>query len=117
MAGNQRYFLSVDDLAHARGNNADLSFQGDSPETFATTLQAALREPGLWQRWRAMQPDPDAVDPSLGAIDPDATVTARLSDELHTDVVVTSRLPHAILRHRLNLLIGAHWTLRDVKAG
>ncbi len=23
-------------------------------------------------------------------------------------------LPHAVLKHRLGLLIGSHWTLRDV---
>lgn len=116
MAGTQRYYLSIDDLANARGTIAELSFHGDSPESFGVALASALREPSLWQRWRAMQPDPDAVDPALGATDPEASVTARLSDELHTDVVVTTRLPHSILRHRLNLLVGAHWTLRDVKA-
>ena len=30
----------------------------------------------LWRRWRDMQPDPDEVDPAMGASDPDATVTA-----------------------------------------
>jgi hypothetical protein len=116
MAGTQRYYLNVEDFARARGTVPELSFQGDSPEAFGAALLSALREPTLWQRWLAMQPDPDAVDPALGATDPAATVTARLADELHSDVVVTTRLPHAILRHRLNLLVGAHWTLRDVKA-
>jgi hypothetical protein len=116
MAGVQRYYLNIEDLAHARGTVPALSFQGDSPEGLGAALSAALREPALWQRWLALQPDPDAVDPALGATDPAATVTARLADESHTDVVVTTRLPHAIVRHRLNLLVGAHWTLRDVKA-
>ena len=111
----QRYYLSIDDLAHARGESAELSFHGDSPDGFAAALQSGLREPSLWQRWLAMQPDPDNVDAALGATDPAATVTARQTD-LHTDVVVTTTLPHAILRHRLGLLIGRHWTLRDVKA-
>jgi hypothetical protein len=62
-----------------------------------------------------MQPDPDAIDPALGVNDPAATVTAEQHD-LHTDVQVVTSLPHAILRHRLGLLIGKHWTLRDVKA-
>jgi len=115
MAGNQRFYLSFDDLAHARGPVAELSFQGDSPESFAGALQAALREPTLFERWRLRQSDPDAVDPGLGATDPGATVSAKQTD-LHADVVVTTRLPHAILRHRLNLLAGARWTLRDVKA-
>lgn len=111
----QRYYLSIDDLAHARGTSAELSFRDESPEAFAAALLAALREPALWQRWLAMQPDPDAVDPALGATDPGATVRVEPKD-LRTDVAVTTTLPHAILRHRLNLLIGAHWTLRDVKA-
>jgi hypothetical protein len=111
----QRYYLNIDDLARARGQIAELSFHGDSPETFAAALQSALREPALWQRWLALQPDPDAVDASLGAVDPAATTSARPAD-LHTDVVVTTTLRNVILRHRLNLLIGSHWTLRDVKA-
>ena len=111
----QRYYLSINDLARARGTVSELSFDGSSPEGFAAKLQAALREPTLWQRWRAMQADPDAIDPGMGVIDPAATVSAAQSD-LHCDVQVTTTLPHAILKHRLNLLIGTHWTLRDVKA-
>jgi len=112
---NQRYYLSIENLANARGQISELSYQGNSPDSLAAALQAALREPSLWQRWRAMQPDPDAIDPSLGANDPAATVRATQSN-LHTDVVVTTALPHAILKHRLSLLIGAHWSLHDVQA-
>ena len=115
MAGTQRFFLGIDDLAQARGRVAELSFQGDSPEAFAAALQSALRDPSLFERWRRMQPDPDAIDPALGATDAAAAVSARQSD-LHADVTVTTSLPHAVLRHRLNLLAGANWTLRDVKA-
>lgn len=111
---NQRYYLSIDDLAKARGQFDELSFHGKSPDSFAELLQSALREPTLWRRWRAMQPDPDAVDPALGASDPAATVTASQQD-LHTDILVTTSLPHAILKQRLTLLVGAHWSLRDVK--
>lgn len=114
-AGAQRFYFGIDDLARARGPVDSLSFHGDSPDTLATQLQAALREPGLFERWRALQEDPDAIDPSLGATDAAATVTATQSD-LHVDMVVTTRLAHALLKHRLNLLIGAHWTLRDVKS-
>lgn len=112
---NQRYYLSIDDLSRARGPISALSFQDNSPERFASQLQTALREPTLWNRWRAMQPDPDAVDPGMGASDPAATVTARQTD-LHCDAEVVTALPHAILKHRLGLLIGSHWRLRDVKA-
>ncbi|MGH8042673.1 MAG: hypothetical protein ACREPN_11575 [Rudaea sp.] len=111
----QRYYLSIDDLTRARGEFDELSFHGNSPDSFAVLLQSALREPTLWRRWRAMQPDPDAVDPALGASDPQATVSAAQSD-MHTDIVVTTSLPHAVLKHRLTLLVGAHWSLRDVKA-
>jgi hypothetical protein len=110
----QRYYLSIDDLAKARGQINELSFKGNSPDSFAALLQSALSEPTLWRRWKAMQPDPDAVDPALGASDPQATVSAEQVD-MHTDVVVTTSLPHAILKHRLTLLVGAHWALRDVK--
>ena len=115
MAASQRYFFSVDDLARARGQIEALSFQGGSPEHFAGALQAALREPTLWNRWRAMQPDPDAVDPGMGITDPAATVTAHQAD-LHCDAEVVTTLPHAILKHRLGLLVGSHWRLRDVKS-
>ncbi len=111
----QRYFISIDDLSRARGESHELSFQGGSPDSFAALFQDALRSASLWQRWRQMQPDPDAIDPALGASDPAATVTAEQHD-LHTDVQVVTSLPHAIIRHRLGLLIGKHWTLRDVKA-
>jgi len=114
-AGAQRFYLGIDDLSRARGTVDALSFHGDSPDSLAAQLQAALREPGLFERWRATQDDPDAVDPGLGATDPAATVTAKQSD-LHVDVIVTTRLPHSLLKHRLSLLVGAHWTLRDVKS-
>jgi hypothetical protein len=111
----QRYYIGINNLARARGSINELSFTGNSPESFGALLQSTLREPTLWKRWRAMQPDPDAIDPSLGVSDPAAIVTATQSD-LHCDVQVTTTLPHAILKHRLGLLIGPNWTLRDVKA-
>ncbi|GAA0717836.1 hypothetical protein [Dokdonella soli] len=115
MGTMQRYIFSIDDLPKARGESHELSFPGGSPDTFAALLQQALRGPSLWQRWRAMQPDPDAVDPALGASDPAARVEAHQSD-VHVSVDVVSSLPHAIIKHRMTLLIGKHWTLRDVSA-
>jgi hypothetical protein len=114
MAGRQSFYFLIPDLAAARGKIDSLSFAGNSGGSFAAQLQAALREPELWERWRAMQPDPDAVDPSLGASDPQATVSEQA--DLHCDVTVTTVLPHAVLKHRLGLLIGSNWTLRDVHA-
>jgi hypothetical protein len=116
MTGSKQcFFIVVPDLKAARGNVDSLSFEGNSSEAFAAQLQAALREPTLWERWKSMQPDPDAVDPQLGASDPAATVVARQAD-LHCDVQITTVLPHALLKHRLGLLIGSGWTLRDVSA-
>ncbi|MBS0590254.1 MAG: hypothetical protein JSR65_06410 [Proteobacteria bacterium] len=112
-ASKQTFFIVVSDLAKARGQIPSLSYHGNSAENFAAELQAALREPGLWERWRSLQPDPDAVDPLLGASDAQASVEAHQSD-LHCDVKIATVLPHAVLKQRLGLLIGANWTLRDV---
>ena len=109
----QRYNFSIDDLVKARGESSELSFKGGSPDSFAALLQTALAEPVLWQRWRAMQPDPDAIDPALGVSDPNAKVQAQQSD-LHINVQVTTALSYAIIKHRMTMLIGKHWTLRDV---
>ena len=110
-----RYYLSIADLAHARGADARFSYDGAGPNDFAAALQHALRSDELFQRWRAAQPDPDAVDSSLGAIDPVAEVTAKVAD-LHTEVEIDTSLPMSTVRHRLYLLIGSSWQLRDVQA-
>ena len=115
MSQAQRYYLTVANLATARGPDADLSFQGSSPQGFADALQEALRKPILFDRWKTRQPDPDDVDPSLAPVDANATVTAELKD-LHTNVEVVTTLTHFVLRHRLFILIGPHWQLHDVAA-
>ncbi|HEX5959792.1 MAG TPA: hypothetical protein VFY97_00920 [Rhodanobacteraceae bacterium] len=115
MSQARRYYLTIANLATARGPDADLSFQGSSPQSFAEALQEALRKPILFDRWKAMQPDPDDVDPSLAPIDANATVTARLVD-VHTEVEVVTSLTHFVLRHRLFILIGPNWQLHDVAA-
>ncbi len=109
------YYFSLDDLRSARGDNAELAFSGHSPDAFAQALQTALREPALWQRWRDLQSDPDAVDPASGIVDPTATVVAQQAD-LHTDFEVMTTLPHSIIKHRLTLLAGTAWKLHDVRA-
>ncbi|MEO8459371.1 MAG: hypothetical protein ABI451_02480 [Dokdonella sp.] len=111
----QRYFISIDDLSRARGESPELSFTGNSPASFAAAFEDALRHRSLWERWKAKQKDPDSVDAATGVKDPDATVTATQSD-LHCDVEVVTSLPHALMRHRLDLLIGHNWKLRDVRA-
>ncbi|WP_049623723.1 hypothetical protein [Frateuria defendens] len=115
MSQRSRYYLSIDDLAHARGREPRLAYDGAGPGDFAAALQAALCDPALFERWRALQDDPEAVDMSLGAIDPDAEAKAEVSD-LRTRVELTTSLPMRIVRHRLDLLIGANWLLRDLRS-
>ncbi|GGA12521.1 hypothetical protein [Dyella caseinilytica] len=114
MTNRSRYYMQINDLANAHGPNETLSYAGAGPNDFAAALQEALRSPLLFQRWRAMQPDPDEVDERLGVTDQLASVSAKLAD-LHTDVEVATDLPMSILRQRLNWLIGANWQLHDVR--
>lgn len=111
-----RYYITLPDGAKARGTDPALSFTAQGAEAFAEQLQAALRGSELFERWRATQDDPDAVDPSLGATDPTATVTGA-QDSLHIDLLVTTSIPGNLLKQRLRLLAGNGWELRDVKAG
>lgn len=109
----QHFFITIADLSRARGDTPELAFDGESPETLAAQLQSALRETTLWERWRGLQDEPDDVDPRSGATDPAATVTGSLAAH-RSELQVTTTLPHAIVKHRLDLLIGPHWQLRDV---
>lgn len=113
MGAAQRFYIRIDNLAQAEGEDHEFAFTGASPSTFAEQFQQGLREPDLFTRWRNKQEDPDAVSDELAPCDPQATVEAVGSD-LHTDVVITTTLPHQVVAHRLTLLIGPHWTLRDV---
>ncbi len=108
-----RYYISLPDPARARGADPGLSFDAHGAEEFAAQLQDALRTTALFERWRARQEDPDGVDPSYGATDPDASVVGR-QDDLHVVLVVTSTIPGNVLKHRLRLLAGSSWELRDV---
>lgn len=113
MAKAQRYFITIEDISSSRGDSGELSFDGDSPEHLARVLEAALREADFSARWRAMQESPDEVDPATIAVDPGATVSGSLESQ-RSEMIVTTNLPHAIVKHRLDLLIGRHWKLRDV---
>lgn len=115
MSKPQRYFITIEELSAPRGDAGAQAFDGGSPEHLAQVLQAALREPNFWESWRAMQADPDEVDASTGATDPSATVTGSLEAQ-RSELIVTTSLPHAILKHRLDLLVGRHWKLRDVSS-
>ena len=114
MTNRAHYYLQIKDLAHARGAEPALSYDGAGPNDFAAALQEALRSPLLFQRWRAMQPDPDSVDGHLGVTDQLATVSAKVAD-LHTDVEVITDLPMIIVRQRMSWLIGTSWQLHDVR--
>lgn len=113
MSGAQRFFIRIDNLAQAEGEDREFAFTGSSPASFAEQFQRGLRERNLFTRWLSKQDDPDAVPDALAPCDPDATVKATGSD-LHTDVIITTSLPHQVVSHRLTLLIGPNWTLRDV---
>ncbi|HET7126575.1 MAG TPA: hypothetical protein VFI26_05725 [Lysobacter sp.] len=110
-----RYYLRLPEPERARGSDATLSFRSQSAEGIAAELQDALRSDALFQRWRARQDDPDAVDPTLGATDPGAIVQGSQHD-LHVELVATTSLPGNLFKQRLRWLAGSHWELRDVVA-
>jgi hypothetical protein len=111
-----RYFLRLPDPASARGSEPSLAFRSVGAEGMAEELQSALRDARLFDRWRAMQEDPDAVDPGMGATDPEATVEGQQHD-LSVELVASTSLPGAVFKHRLRLLAGNGWEMRDVRAG
>ena len=110
-----RYYITLPDGAKARGSDPSLAFDAQSADGFAQELQAALTGDALFERWRAMQPDPDEVDASLGATDPGTTVVGE-QDHMRINLVVVSQIAGTVLKHRLRLLAGSGWELRDVTA-
>jgi hypothetical protein len=111
----QRFHLTLADPAHARGADPALSFRAQGADGLAQELQSALRTTVLFDAWRAQQDDPDAVEPSLGATDPQAKVDGSQRD-LKIDLLVTTALSGHVLRHRMRLLAGSGWALHDVSA-
>jgi hypothetical protein len=109
-----RYFVTLPDPARVR-DAGQFAFTSQGAGGLAEELQAALRGDALFQRWRRTLDDPDDVDPALGATDPSATVEG-LQHDLHIDLVVTTTLPGEVFRHRMRLLAGNAWELRDVTA-
>ena len=110
-----RYYLRVEDLATARGSDAAFAWTGNGPQSLAEDLERMLRTTELFDRWRAAQDEPDDVDASLGATDANAHVQAE--ERAHAvHVRVSTRLSHAVLRHRLRLMLGDGWALTDVQA-
>ena len=110
-----RYHITLRNPETARGSDAEYAFRGHGAKALAEELQSALRSDALFERWRGAQDDPDDVDPALGATDPAATVAGEQHD-LHFDLIAVTSIPGAVLRHRLRLLAGHGWELRDVAA-
>ena len=110
------YHLRLPDPGAARGGDARFAFHSSGAEGLAQELQEALRSPALFQRWRALQDDPDGVSISLDGADPAAVVTGE-QDDLSVRLKATTALPGEAFKHRLRLLAGSHWELRDVTSG
>lgn len=108
-----RYHLRLPEPALARGPDPSLSFHSVSAEGFAEELQAALRSPALFERWRDLQDDPEGVNANLAISDPSAVVIGE-QDDLTVRLQATTVLPGEVFKHRLRLLAGSHWELRDV---
>jgi hypothetical protein len=111
-----RYYLRLPNAKLARGSDPTLAFRSESAEGLAEELQSALRTTELFDRWKRAQSEPDDVDNSLAIVDPQAQVTGEQVD-LHVDLVAVTSLPGAVFKHRLRVLAGSHWQLRDVTAG
>src|SRR4051812_14161274 len=95
-----RYFLRFPDATRARGEEPTLAFRSVGAEGMAEELQDALRATALFDRWRQLQEDPDAVDPGMAAVDPQARVEGQQHD-LAVDLVAVTDLPGAVFKHRL----------------
>jgi hypothetical protein len=111
-----RYQIRLPDPAQARGSEPALAFSAHGAASFAEQLQDALRTPALFERWRALQPEPDEVDASLGVTDPAASVSGEQRD-LSINLVALTTIPGDILQHRLRLLAGNRWEMRNVSHG
>lgn len=109
-----RYYLSLPDPDQARAAG-EFGFRSHGASGFAEELQDALRTGAVFQKWLSTQDDPDDVDPALAATDPDAIVTGEQRD-LHVSLQAVTRLSGDVLKHRLRLLAGPHWQLKDVTA-
>lgn len=106
------YYIRIPDPDRARSGGT-FAFHSQSAAGMAQELQDALAGPALFERWRDSQDDPDLVDPELGPVDPAARVTGE--GDIAFDLVAHTSLPGDILRHRLRLLAGQAWELRNVR--
>lgn len=109
-----RYYLRLPNPAQARGSDPAFAFKSESADGLAAELQAALAEPAFFERWCGTQDEPDDVPSALGGVDPAATVQGSQND-LAIELVVTTTLSGSAFKHRLRLLAGSGWELRDVR--
>lgn len=110
-----RYLIRLPEPEQARASG-EHAIRSQGAAGIAAEVEDALRGETLFSRWRALQPDPDEVDPALGVTDPAAQVTGEDRD-LGVDLVVNTSISSTVLKHRLGLLAGRAWELRDVRAG
>jgi len=110
-----RYHITLPDPELARGPEPSLSFTASGADAFAAELRAALADPSWIARWRALQDDPEEIDPAVLVLDPAASVGGA-QRSLKIDLTVVTALPGSLLRHRMGLLAGNNWQLRDVTA-
>ncbi|WP_058833490.1 hypothetical protein [Luteimonas abyssi] len=107
------YDIRIPDPEAARAGGP-FAFRSQSAGGMADELQAALAGDGLFERWRLSQDEPDEVDPALGVVDAGASVQGEQRD-MAFDLTATTSLPGEIVRHRLRLLAGGAWELRNVR--
>ncbi|MET0327519.1 MAG: hypothetical protein ABW163_01980 [Luteimonas sp.] len=110
-----RYLIRLPEPEKAR-SSGEHAIRAQGAAGIASELEDALRGDALFARWRNQQPDPDEVDEALGVTDPAAQVTGEDRD-LGVDLVVNTSISSTVLKHRLRLLAGNAWELRDVRAG
>lgn len=108
-----RYYIRIDDLTLARGDDVRFAWQGQSAQDLENAVTAALRQADLAQGWRTVQAEPEDV--AVDLLEIDAAAQVRIEHKAQrVEMIVTTTLPHRVLSHRINLLLGRHWTLRDV---
>lgn len=108
------FLIHIEHFTRAHGADPALAFTGSSPGALAGAIEDALQKPALFERWRAMQDEPDKVPAALGVMDATASVRADQRD-LHVELEIRSTLPMKLIAQRLTWLVGPHWDLRNVK--
>ncbi len=111
-----KFYISLPEPEHARGALPALSFSAHGADAFAEQLRHALADRAYPQAWLATLDEDDAehVDPALLAVDAEARVSGSQKG-LAIELVADSRINGSAFKHRMRLLAGSHWQLRDVR--